>query len=183
MVLTGEEIKTEKRYQFIWNQTTKDVETRYIPRTVKPTLDSKRTLVEGTYDTVPFGYKKLGSNYDIPLKTDLTILKNYIDEILKADCKLITKCITKKNGLNLDKIYINVYAGDTKTPLVIWPEERKIRRGKKDEYIHNREVNEILKEVIHETKQIVKTRIKEFYLGVFEKKNLNRDIGNLILSF
>jgi hypothetical protein len=40
-----------------------------------------------------------------------------------------------------------------------------------------------LKEVIHETKQIVKTQIKEFYLGVFEKKSLTRDIGDLILSF
>ena len=183
MVLDGASIQSEKRHQFVWNQTTKDVETRYVSRTVQSTLDMKREFTEGTYDTVPFGYKKVGSNYDIPLKTDLTILKNYIDEILKADCKLITKCSTKKNGLSIDKIYINVYAGDPKTPLIIWPEERKIRIGKKDEYIHNREVNEILKEVIHETKQIVKTQIKEFYLGVFEKKNLTRDIGDLILSF
>ena len=54
MVFTGKEIQTEKRFQFIWNQTTKDIETRYIPRTVKPTLDLKRSIVEGTCDTVPF---------------------------------------------------------------------------------------------------------------------------------
>ena len=88
----------------------------------------------------------------------------------------------QKNGLNLDKIYINVYAGNTKTPLIIWPVERKIRIEKKDEYIHNREVNEILKEIINESKMFVDTQIKEFYLGVFDKTNLTRDIGNLILS-
>ena len=58
MVLDGRELQSEKRYQFVWNQATKDVETRYVSRTVKPTLDSKRTLVEGTYDTVPFGDEK-----------------------------------------------------------------------------------------------------------------------------
>jgi len=57
MVLDGGELQSEKRYQFVWNQATKDVETRYVSRTVKPTLDLKRAIVEGTYDTVPFGYE------------------------------------------------------------------------------------------------------------------------------
>ena len=56
VVLNGDVLTSEKRYQFVWNQTTKDVETRYISRSVKSTLDSKRELVPITYDTLPFGY-------------------------------------------------------------------------------------------------------------------------------
>ena len=56
VVLKNEILESEKRYQFVWNKTTKDVETRYISRKVQTTLDSKRMIKEGTYDTVPFGY-------------------------------------------------------------------------------------------------------------------------------
>ena len=58
MVLDGGSIQSEERYEFVWNQTTKDVETRYVSRTVQSTLDLKRAMVAGTSDTVPFGYEK-----------------------------------------------------------------------------------------------------------------------------
>ena len=54
MVLEDKKIKSEKRYQFTWNQKTKDIETRYISRTVQATMDSKRVIVGN--DTLPFGY-------------------------------------------------------------------------------------------------------------------------------
>ena len=49
-------LESAKRYQFQWNKTTKDIETRYIDRTVNSTLDSRRDVVG--YDTKPFGFKK-----------------------------------------------------------------------------------------------------------------------------
>jgi hypothetical protein len=58
MVLNNEVIQSEKRYQFIYNNTTKDIETRYISRSVKPTLDTKREIIQGSYETVPFGYER-----------------------------------------------------------------------------------------------------------------------------
>ena len=57
MVLDSKEISSEKRFQFVWNGQTKDIETRYISRTVRPTLDLKRAAVVGTPYTVPFGFK------------------------------------------------------------------------------------------------------------------------------
>ena len=58
MVLNNGVIQSEERYQFIYNNITKDIETRYISRSVKPTLDSKRELIEGSFDTIPFGYEQ-----------------------------------------------------------------------------------------------------------------------------
>jgi hypothetical protein len=55
MVLNDEQIESAKRYQFTWNKQTKDVETRYVSRTVKGTLDSKRLVLDDN-STVPFGY-------------------------------------------------------------------------------------------------------------------------------
>jgi hypothetical protein len=54
MVLKDGKIESEKRYQFTWNKTTKDIETKYISRTVKATMDSKRIIVDN--DSYPFGY-------------------------------------------------------------------------------------------------------------------------------
>ena len=54
MVLKDETIVSAKRYQFTWNQRTKDIETRYISRTVQATMDSKRNIVGD--DSLPFGY-------------------------------------------------------------------------------------------------------------------------------
>ena len=59
MTLDNGVIKSEEIYQFMCNNSTKYVETRYISRSAKPTLDSKRELVVGTYDTVPFGNKQV----------------------------------------------------------------------------------------------------------------------------
>ena len=54
-VLNDLTLKSAKRHQFVWNEKTKDIETRYIARTVRKTIDSKRAPV-GEYDTVPFGW-------------------------------------------------------------------------------------------------------------------------------
>jgi len=54
MVLKDEKIESEKRFQFTWNKITKDIETKYISRTVKATMDSKRIIVDN--DSYPFGY-------------------------------------------------------------------------------------------------------------------------------
>jgi hypothetical protein len=56
MVLNDEEIESERRYQFTWNQKSKDIETRYISRTVQSTIDSKRIVLDDN-NTVPFGYE------------------------------------------------------------------------------------------------------------------------------
>ena len=54
MVLKNETIKSAERYMFTWNNKNKDIETKYISRTVRSTMDSKRTII-GT-DTLPFGF-------------------------------------------------------------------------------------------------------------------------------
>ena len=55
MVLKNVELESEKRFQFIWNKD-KNIETRYISRSAKQTLETKRTLLSDFY-TIPFGYK------------------------------------------------------------------------------------------------------------------------------
>ena len=50
-------LESEKRYQFTWNPKTKDIETRYVSRSVQSTIDSKRTMLSN-YDSTPFGYEK-----------------------------------------------------------------------------------------------------------------------------
>ena len=50
-------LESEKRYQFTWNPKTKDIETRYVSRSVQSTIDSKRNMLSN-FDTLPFGYEK-----------------------------------------------------------------------------------------------------------------------------
>jgi hypothetical protein len=54
MVLNHVPIKSSKRHQFRWSDTTKDIITKFIDRSIRATIGEKRR-VEG-YDTVPFGY-------------------------------------------------------------------------------------------------------------------------------
>jgi hypothetical protein len=56
IVLKNAKLESEKRFQFVWNEKTKDVETRFISRTAKQTMETKRTLLSD-YSTVPFGYE------------------------------------------------------------------------------------------------------------------------------
>ena len=56
VTLNNKPLKSEERHQFTWNKTSKDVETKYISRTVNSTIDSKRTSLEN-YETLPYGYK------------------------------------------------------------------------------------------------------------------------------
>jgi hypothetical protein len=55
VVLKGLKIESEKRFQFTWDNKTKDIETKYISRTVRTTTDTKRTVLDN-YDTLPFGF-------------------------------------------------------------------------------------------------------------------------------
>jgi hypothetical protein len=56
MVLNHKTIETAKRFQFQWDNKTKDIITRYISRSIKSTVCEKRTI-DG-YDTKPFGYEE-----------------------------------------------------------------------------------------------------------------------------
>ena len=50
-------LESQKRYQVTWNKTTKDIETKYLSRTVNSTINTKRILLEN-FDTLPFGYEE-----------------------------------------------------------------------------------------------------------------------------
>ena len=56
IVLNGEKQEGEKRFRFRWDNKTKDVETKYISRTVRATADTKRIVLENR-DSLPFGYQ------------------------------------------------------------------------------------------------------------------------------
>ena len=56
MVLNNTSINSEDRYTFRWDQKSKDVITKFIGRSIRSTVSSKRTIV--AYDTLPFGYEK-----------------------------------------------------------------------------------------------------------------------------
>ena len=56
IVLENKILESEKRYQFTWNKLTKDIETKYVSRSVKSTMDSKRIILDN-YDSIPFGYE------------------------------------------------------------------------------------------------------------------------------
>ena len=53
--MNNKSIKSEDRYTFRWEKASKDVVTKFIGRSIKSTVSSKRDL-DG-YDTLPFGYK------------------------------------------------------------------------------------------------------------------------------
>ena len=54
MVLKHETIETEKRFQFVWDQETKQIKTIWMSRKIQPTIHTKR-CVDGM-DTKPYGY-------------------------------------------------------------------------------------------------------------------------------
>ena len=56
MVLNNTSIKSEDRYTFRWEKASKDVVTKFIGRSIRSTVSSKRTI-DG-FDTRPFGYEK-----------------------------------------------------------------------------------------------------------------------------
>ena len=55
MVLNKKSIKSEERYTFKTDSKTRTIRTDLLGRTVKLTIDSKRSP-SGEYDTLPFGY-------------------------------------------------------------------------------------------------------------------------------
>jgi hypothetical protein len=56
MVLNNTSIKSDKRYTFRWDVKSKDVITQFISRSIRSTVNSKRTIVG--YETLPFGYEQ-----------------------------------------------------------------------------------------------------------------------------
>ena len=56
MVLKDIKLESEKRFQFGWDNKTKDIETKYVSRTVQPTVDTKREVLPN-YDTLPLGHQ------------------------------------------------------------------------------------------------------------------------------
>ena len=56
VVLKNNKIESEKRFQYTWDGKSKDIQTRYVSRSVQSTIDTKRTPVDN-YDTYPFGYE------------------------------------------------------------------------------------------------------------------------------
>jgi hypothetical protein len=56
MVLNNTSIKSEERYTFSWDAKSKDVVKQFLSRSIRSTVNSKRTIVG--YDTVPFGYEQ-----------------------------------------------------------------------------------------------------------------------------
>ena len=56
-ILDKSTLKSEKRYQFTWDNKTKNIETKFIDKTIRDTLDSKRLLTDNYY-TLPFGYEE-----------------------------------------------------------------------------------------------------------------------------
>ena len=55
MVLENDTLESAERFQFIWNKD-KEIETRYITRKVRNTMDSKRVVLDNHF-TLPFGYE------------------------------------------------------------------------------------------------------------------------------
>ena len=113
---------------------------------------------------------------DIVLQTDLTPIKNYIDNMFGFNFILNTRVLTKKNG-NYDKISINVNKQNFDkyyVPIVIYPEERKYKydpiainteermqiNRNKEAYIQNNALIQLFEEIITEVKQIVSTSKK-----------------------
>ena len=56
MVLNDTSIKSEDRYTFRWDAKNKDVVTKFLSRSIRSTVNSKRTI-DG-WGTLPFGYEQ-----------------------------------------------------------------------------------------------------------------------------
>ena len=55
MVLNDKTIESEKRFQFRWNNNTKDIVTVNIGKSIRSTISEKRDI--NGYETLPFGYQ------------------------------------------------------------------------------------------------------------------------------
>jgi len=55
MVLNDKTIESEKRFQFRWNNNTKDIVTVNIGKSIRSTISEKRDL--NGYETLPFGFQ------------------------------------------------------------------------------------------------------------------------------
>ena len=60
LVLNNTIIQSEERYTFIWDNTTKDVVTQFLSRSIRSSVHS--TITTDGFDTLPRGYKKKKAN-------------------------------------------------------------------------------------------------------------------------
>ena len=56
MILKNEVIETDKRFQFVWDQETKQIRTVYMSRKIQSTIHTKR-FIDGI-DTKPYGFEE-----------------------------------------------------------------------------------------------------------------------------
>ena len=56
VVLKDIKFESAKIFQIGWDNKTKDIETKYVSRTVQPTVDTKREVLPN-YDTLPLGHQ------------------------------------------------------------------------------------------------------------------------------
>ena len=56
MVLNDGVIETKERFNFRWDNSTKDIQTIYIGKSLRSTVSEKRTI--NGYDTLPFGFRE-----------------------------------------------------------------------------------------------------------------------------
>ena len=61
MVLTNTTLKSEDRYTFIWDSKPKHVIKQILSRSIRSTVNSKRTIYG--FDTLPLGYEHEASNH------------------------------------------------------------------------------------------------------------------------
>ena len=54
MIVKNEVIETDKRFQFVWDQETKQIRTIYMSRKIQTTLHTK--ILVDSIDTKPYGY-------------------------------------------------------------------------------------------------------------------------------
>ena len=127
-----------------------------------------------SYNLQPVNKLINGQYNNIYLKTDISIIKKYIDTLFGINCYLVPKILIKRNG-NFDRWCICCYKFLEKTQkplIIIYPEERKfyydsknlhnnnninteIKRNE-EKYIQNNNIIKLFDEIIIECKEITR---------------------------
>ena len=133
-----------------------------------------------SYNLQPVNKLINGQYNNIYLKTDISLIKKYIDTLFGINCYLIPKILIKRNG-NFDRWCICCYKFLEKTQkplIIIYPEERKfyydsknlhnnnninteIKRNE-EKYIQNNNIIKLFEEIVIECKEIARHHKKLF---------------------
>ena len=133
-----------------------------------------------SYNLQPVNKLINGQYNNIYLKTDISLIKKYIDTLLGINCFLIPKVLIKRNG-NFDRwiIYCYKFFEKTQKPLIIiYPDERKFNYDSKnlhnnnninteikrneETYIQNNNIIKLFEEIVIECKEITRHHKKMF---------------------